>query len=279
MQRNAAAIVGLAALFAVIAAISMRLPTADFYVNFYSAARAVLQGRSPYEAPAYSSAPWGIIPFLPFALLPAMLARGVYFAFCLFLLAYMAWQLRANALAVAALFLSPTAIATLLVGNLDAMVVAGMMFPPAIGLVLLMIKPQIGAGVALYYLIDLGRTRRWMQAVRAFAPVTAAVVLALIVFPAWYTRMSSLPANPWNRSLFPYSIPAGLALLWISLRNRNPYFALASTPFLAPYLTFPTYLVVQIGLLHEDVEKVIRRDVLQIVLCIALWVVMLRFRL
>jgi len=29
--------------------------------------------------------------------------------------------------------------------------------------------------------------------------------------------------------------------------------------------------MVQIGLLHEDVEKVINRDLLQIILCIFLW--------
>jgi hypothetical protein len=35
----------------------------------------------------------------------------------------------------------------------------------------------------------------------------------------------------------------------------------------------------QVGLLHEDVEKVIRRDLLQIILCIFLWTIMLIFRL
>ena len=56
-------------------------------------------------------------------------------------------------------------------------------------------------------------------------------------------------------------------------------FALASTPFLSPYLTFYSYLVVQLGLLHEDVDKLIPRAWLQIILCVLLWVIMLTFRL
>jgi hypothetical protein len=71
----------------------------------------------------------------------------------------------------------------------------------------------------------------------------------------------------------------GVLLLWISVRTRNVLWALASTPFLAPYVTFPTYLVVQVGLLHEDVEKYVRRDLLQIVLSAVLWTAMLVFRL
>ena len=87
------------------------------------------------------------------------------------------------------------------------------------------------------------------------------------------------PQNIWNRSVFPYAIPLGFFLLWLSIRKRNPYFALASAPFFALYHSFYTYIVVQIGLMHPDVEKYIRRDVLQIILSVFFWVIMLYFRL
>src|SRR5512135_2392943 len=186
MQRRALVIAGLVVLFAAIALVTARLPTADFYVNFYRAARAVVAGGSPYEAPAYSSAPWGIIPLLPLAFLSPLAAHGVYFAACLFILAYVGWRLKAGALAMVALFLSPTAIATLLVGNLDSIIITGMLMPPALGLLFLLVKPQIGAGVALYYLIDSVRERRLLEAIKIFAPIVAAIVLALLLFPIWY---------------------------------------------------------------------------------------------
>lgn len=279
MGRRTLVAVLLAGLFALVAFLTAGLPTADFYSNFYDAARNALAGHSPYEAVGYICAPWGIIPLIPFALLPPLPAHGLYFATCLFILVYIAWRLHASPLTIVAFILSPTAIGALLVGNLDVVVISGMFFPPILGLLILMIKPQIGTGVALYYLIDFVRQKRWLEGLKAFSPVTAAYGLALIFFPVWYVRAINNPSNVWNRSLFPYAVPLGLFLLWLALRHRNPYFALASTAFLAPYLTFYTYIIVQIGLLHEDVEKYVRRDVLHIVLSVFLWVIMLAFKL
>jgi hypothetical protein len=279
MKRKWIGIAFLIFLFAATAFLTANLPTADFYENFYNAARGVFSGHSPYEPVGYICAPWGIIPLIPFALLPPMPAHGLYFATCLFILVYMAWKLRASPLTILAFILSPTVIGALLVGNLDLIAVAGILFPPALGLLLLLIKPQVGAGVALYYLVDFIRSKRYLEGIKAFAPVTAAYALALVFFPIWYVRMFNNTTNPWNRSLFPYSIPVGLFLLWAALRKRNPYFALAAAPFLAPYHTFYTYTIAQIGLLHSDVETYVRRDVLHILLTIFLWLVMLVFKL
>lgn len=279
MQHRMLAFAALGILFVAVAYLAAGLPTADFYVNFYEAGRAVIHGRSPYDAPAFSSAPWGVVPVVPFALLPPVPAHGLYFAASMFVLAYVAWRLKATPWTIAAMLLSPTAIGALLVGNLDPFVISGILFPPILGLLILLTKPQIGAGVALYYLIDFARTKRVLEGMKIFAPTVAALGLALWLFPAWHTRALDLPANPWNRSLFPFSVPLGLLLLWLALRNRNPYFALAAGPFLTPYLTFYSYLAAQIGLLHVDVEKAIRRDVLQVILSAFLWIIMLRLRL
>lgn len=279
MRRRVLAALVLVGLFGLIAFIAAGFPTADFYGNFYAAARNVLNGHSPYDAVGYICAPWGVIPLIPYALLPPLPAHGLYFATCLYILIYIAWRLDANPLAIVAFILSPTAVGALLVGNLDAVVISGMLFPPIVGLLVLLIKPQIGAGVALYYLGEWLRSRNWLEGVRSFLPSAAAFGLAAIFFPIWIIRAANNTSDVWNRTLFPYSIPVAALLLWIAFRNRNPYFALASTAFFAPYLSFYTYIIVQIGLLHKDVEKYVRRDVLQVALCIFLWVIMLKFRL
>ncbi len=279
LTRRTLVIVLLAGLFVLIAFLAARLPTADFYSNFYGPVRNDLLGHPLYESNMYVYAPWGIIPLIPFALLPPLAAHGLYFAACLYTLVYIAWRLHASPLAIAAFMLSPTAIGALLVGNLDPVVISGMLFPPMIGLLILMIKPQIGAGVGLYYLIEFVRTKRWLEGLKTFSPVAAGYALALVFVPIWYVRVINTPANVWNRTLFPYGVPLALFFLWLALRHRNPYFALASTAFFVPYLTFYTYIIVQIGLLHEDVEKYVRRDILQPILTIFLWAIMLIFRL
>jgi hypothetical protein len=278
LKRKVIGIAILVVAFFAVAYLAAPFPTADFYVNFYPAAQSVLSGHSPYES-ITNATPWGIIPLVPLALLPPIPAHGVYFAVCLFVLAYIAWHLKASPLTIVAFILSPTVIGALIVGNLDPIVVSGILFPPTLGLLILLIKPQIGTGVALYYLINFVRDRKYLEAVKTFAPVVLAYSLTLIFFPIWLARVSSLPSNEWNRSLFPYSIPLGLLLVWLAVRRRNPYFALAAAPFFAPYHSFYTYTVVQIGLLHEDVERFVRRDVLHVALCIFLWVIMLVFHL
>jgi len=43
--------------------------------------------------------------------------------------------------------------------------------------------------------------------------------------------------NLFNMSLFPYSVPVGLYLLWAAISQRCPRPAMAASPFLAPYHT------------------------------------------
>lgn len=255
------------------------VPNADWYATFAPAGRGIFEGRSPYEQPLFVNPPWTILLLLPFVLFPPALARGLVLVSSLAALIYVAWRLRAPKMAVVAFLLSPTVIGSLLAANLDAFALLGMFLPPAWGLLLLMIKPQIGIGMAIYSLAEAWRNNKVIGVIRAFAPVVIAYVVSGILFPVWVDHMIHKPSNEWNRSLFPFGIPAGLLLLWLSIRTRNAFFALASTPFFSPYLTFYTYLVVQIGLLTEDVERVIRRDVLQFILSVFLWAIMLVFKL
>ena len=255
------------------------VPNADWFATFDPAARGLFQGRLPYEQHFVLTPPWAILALAPFVLFPPNIARGLVLVASLSVLIYTAWRLHAPKIAMIALLISPTAIGSLLAGNLDAFVLAGIFLPPLWGLFFLVIKPQVGIGVVIYYLTQAWQSNKWMGIIRTFSPVLIAYIISGILFPVWINRMIYKPSDVWNRSIFPYGIPLGLFFLWLSVKRRNAFFALAAAPFLSPYLTFYTYLMVQIGLLHEDVEKVIRRDVLQIILCVFLWTIMLLFRL
>jgi hypothetical protein len=255
------------------------LPSADWYVTFDPAARGVYAGHWPYENPGYRYPPWAILPLLPMVLFPPLLAHGLMVVVTALVLIYIAWRLRAQPLAVAAFLLSPTAVGILLVNNLDPFAISGIFLPPVWGVFVLVIKPQVGVGVMLYYLFQTWKNERFWGCVRTFAPMIIAYSISVAFFPIWVTRMLENPSNSWNRSLFPYAIPVGLLIMWLAIRRKNPYFALAASVFLTPYMTFYSYIAVQIALLHKDVEKVIRRDVLQIILTIFLWVVTLVFHL
>ncbi len=254
------------------------VPAADWH-TFYGAARAAFQWNSPYVEPGFNHAPWTVLIVMPFAVLPPNLGRGLLLVCTVAVWLYVAWRMRAPRLAVIAMIVSPTAIGALLAANIDALIVLGIFLPGAWGLLVLLTKPQIGLGPAVYELAHTWRTRGIVGVAIAFAPVLAVYVISAAVFPIWLDRFVHTPGNVWNRSLFPYGIPLGLLLLWLSWRRQNMMFALASSPFLSPYLTFPTYLIVQIGLLHPDVDRWVPRAWLQVALCAFLWIIMLAFRL
>jgi hypothetical protein len=260
------------------------LPSADWFVTFDPAARGIFTGHSPYEQPGFIYPPWMAGLLLPLVLLPPFYAHGLMFMVCLTLLALIARRLQVSLLTFAAFLLSPTAFGALLVNNIDPLVVAGMLLPPVWGLFLLVAKPQIGIGVAIYYLGAAWQKGRFWGVVRTFAPLGIAYSLAAILFPVWIQRLlydpqMALSRTLFNRSTFPYLIPLGLFFLWLAFRNKNPYFALAASLFFAPYHTLYSYAVFQLALMHPDVEKYIRRDVLQIALTVFFWVVTLAFGL
>jgi hypothetical protein len=255
------------------------VPNADWTGTYQRVGTLVLQGRSPYEQSSFMNPPWAAFLILPFAVLPPALGRGALLVASLAALVYTAWRLHAPRLAAIALLLSPTTVGSLLAANLDSILLLGAFLPPTWGLLLLMLKPQIGVGPAAFDFVESWRRGGFRQLLVVFLPIIAAYVLSALIFPIWVGRVLRQPGDVWNRSLFPYGIPIGLLFLWLSVRFRNVFWALGSTPFFAPYLTFPTWLVVQVGLLHEDVERFVRRDILQIVLCVLLWIVMLVFHL
>lgn len=255
------------------------LPSADWGPVLYPALRSALHGQSPYTIQNYMNPPWTAVLTAPIVIFPMPYARGLLFVLSALAMFYSAWRAKANYIAVIALLLSPTAIGALIAGNLDALVQLGIFLPPALGLLVLMIKPQIGIGVSLYYLIQTWRKSKVKGIVVRFAPVILAYLAGWALFPVWGERIFHQTADIWNRSIFPYGIPIGLWFLWQAVKHENIFFALAASPFLTPYLTFYTYAIVQIGLLHPDVENFIRRDILQISLSLFLWIIMLIFKL
>ncbi|MCS6994658.1 MAG: hypothetical protein N2117_11740 [Anaerolineales bacterium] len=272
-------LVGLA-IFLGVAVFASQLPNADWDGTYRPVVESVLQGQNPYTVRTFANPPWTVLLLLPFAFFHPEFARGLFFAASVAVFFWIAWKVKAPPLAAIALFLSPTFIGGLLANNLDIFVLAGVLLPPAWGLFVLFIKPQLGFGAAIYYLVDAWKTDRWRRVFATFAPVTLGLALTFVLFPVLAERLFFMPSvNPWNRSIFPYGVPLGLLFLWLAIRNRNPFLALAVGPLISPYTTLYSYAAVQIALLHEDVEQWIRRDVLQILLTVFLWAVTLIFRL
>jgi hypothetical protein len=242
-RRPLALLAGLAAALA-LAAAALFLPSGiDWHQTLRPAALALLHGASPYTATPgapYAGAPWGLWLLLPLALLPESLGRALHFSATLLAFAYAARRLGAGPWGAGLLVASPPVVHCLLNSNLDWMPVLGFVLPPQWGLFLIAVKPQIGFTVALWWLVEAWRQGGWREAVRVFAPVTAALALSLLVYGPWPLKgleIARLSAG-WNASLWPLSLPAGFGLLWASLRRRDQRYAMGAAPCLSPYVLF-----------------------------------------
>ena len=133
-------------------------------------------------------------------------------------------------------------------GNIDWMVPLGFLLPPQWGLFLVLAKPQIGLAVAVFWFIEAARSGGVRQVVTTFAPVTLALFASVVIYGPWPLGGLGLPGVSWDFSLWPYSIPIGMALLIDAIQKRNIRPAVTAGPFLAPYVSIPGWSVALLGL-------------------------------
>lgn len=221
--------------------LSLYLPASvgiDWNETFRPAARELLALRNPYSVTGFFNPPWTLIPMLPLAVLPQPISGAAWFVLSLIMFAVSAIRLRARPMAVAAFIGSPLVMHSLLNGNIDWMVIFGFSLPPQIGLLFVLIKPQMGSIVSLFWLVESWRNGRGREVVRVFWPITVAGAASMGLFGFWPASWSNELSLWWNASLWPVSIPVGLALTVAAIRTRKIQFAMSAAPCLSPYVLF-----------------------------------------
>lgn len=226
-----------------------KLPMAvDWTGTFRPAALSMWRTGNPYTNGFYNP-PWAILPLLPLALLPETWGRGVLIVVSLLSFAYTAKRLGASPLAMALILLSPLVVLCVQFGNIDWLVVLGFVLPPPVALFFLVAKPQVGLVMALYYAVRAWQERKLIETV---APVTIALLLSFLVYGFWPAQATGLVAQGWNTSLWPYSIPVGIALTVAAVRKRE--YAMAASPCLSPYVAPYSWIGVLFALCNSVPE-------------------------
>ncbi len=125
--------------------------------------------------------------------------------------------------------------------NLDWLVMLGTLTQGPFSLFLLTTKPQAGA---LAFVAQL-KGKTWRTRVSLFAPIVMVSLFFLLLYPDWVS--STLFAVGYdqrirNFSLFPYSIPLALPLLWLAYKREDPLYGVLATLCLAPYYYVHSYV-------------------------------------
>jgi hypothetical protein len=251
----------LAALMFVVMVIlgSIFLPSGiDWHYVFRPASLRTLSGKSPYDVPSFFSAPWGLLPLLPFAVLPENVGRAAAFVLGIAVFAFTAYRMGAKPVGMIAFLVSPPVLHCLLNSNIDWLPLLGFVLPPRIGLFLLAVKPQVGFGVALFWLVEEWRKGGLRQVFHTFWPISAALLVSFGVFGFWPVKFRTAYdiSEHFNASLWPLTIPVGLALLVAAIRRRNARPAMAAAPCLSPYVLLHAWSGVLISFVSESAELV-----------------------
>lgn len=218
------------------------LPRAvDWEETFYLVGQAVYHGKSPYIVEGFLNPPWAALAVIPFAWLPEKIGRAAFLVASLLAFGVVAFKMGAKPFAFLAFLLSPPVIHCLLNANIDFLPLLGFVLPPPVGIFFVVIKPQVGFCIAIFWVVQCLRAREWKNLFFLLAPLSVATLLSFALFGFWPTRLLGSASFYWNSSFWPLSIPIGLALIVVAIRKKAVKPAMAASPFLSPYLAFHSW--------------------------------------
>lgn len=222
----------------------------DWKEYFGPTTQTFLRLQNPYGV-GVSNPPWVFLILAPAALLPIPIGTSVMFAVGFFGYAFAAYKFGAKPWQVVLFMLTPSVLLNTFLDNIDWLVALGFIMPAQWGLFFVLLKPQLGIAVAIFWAVEAYRTAGWRNVLRVFAPVTVAFVISYLIYGPFWNSANQLIAATWNTSLWPSGIAIGLGLLASAIRTRSLGNAISASPFLAVYLSPMGWAIALFGMLRN----------------------------
>lgn len=223
----------------------------DWQETYYPAVMLLLQGKNPYAITTLHNPVWVLFPLIPLALVGEKAGEFLLFFAAFWAYVYVVRRLGATSISQFLYMASPLIVYNLMLGNIDWLVALGFIMPPSAGLFFVLLKPQIGIAVVVYWLWECYQSGGVKNVIKTFLPVTFFMALSFVFFGNWLTGKSdNLVFASWNLQLFPYSVPLGFLLLYMARKNKN--YAISASPFFSPYMSFGSWSIAQLGLVRHN---------------------------
>lgn len=229
----------------------------DWWDIFRPAITNILSGESPYTVDGFFSPPWVLLIMLPFTLLTPPLDMVAIIAVSLGVFVLILRKLGASWLVITLFLITPNLWWGMIYGNVDFLVALGFILPPQIGLLFVLAKPQIGAAIALFWIVEAWRKGNMREVVKVSAPFFVTVLLSFVFFGWWLSSMSLATTRYWNIANFPYLLPIGAVMLFKAVQLRKQGLAITSGIFLSPYIGVQSIPIALFGLLPSEKETII----------------------
>jgi len=222
-------------------------PGGDDWETFHGAAQRLMEGDQPLYGTRithayYSNPPWLAALLIPLSLLPFKLGWAITASATLgaALLLLHRWQPQAGFVKPVLILLAPPMLYTLMHGQIDALIISGVWLPAECWGIVALTKPQVAIGL----LAGIPR-QHWL---RAAAFTALLLILSLVLVGNWIGDLLNQPApfvsaghNLW-RGLWPFQIPAGVALVALGMSRQDERLLIAGSPLLSPYAAISTLL-------------------------------------
>ncbi len=206
--------------------------------------------RNPYQIQHFYNPPWALLPIIPFVLLPERIGNALYSAFSLFSLGFVLNKLNVRWYLVIAYFLLPQTLYTALQVNIDWLVAIGFLLPAQFGLFFVLLKPQIGVFLAIYWFVEALKNGGVKKVVKIFSPVAVTFLLSFLIFGIYFTKSRSMVFEN-GKTMWPFSLPFGMVMLITAIKHKDKGLAMFSSPLLSPYFQPYSFPIILIGILNN----------------------------
>jgi hypothetical protein len=202
----------------------------DWAVAFYPVSQIPL---TPYENQYFINPPWVAAILWPLSFLSLDLARAFNVFLALFFVSLLVLRYGGDMKALLWVITSAPFFSLVGNGSVDWIVVAGVLFASAWTVPLVLAKPQTGFFLVFLWFL---RSREKLE----FILISLAFfALSLLIWGLWPVDMvQNIMARPLaavNLSLFPWTIPLGLFLLYYAWKHDDDLAAVWGGLFMAPY--------------------------------------------
>jgi hypothetical protein len=213
------------------------LPGGDDWETFRGSALRILEGSPLYGEKVthgyYSNPPWVAFLLIPLSLLPFRWGWAILSIASLALLVVLCRRWKFGIWKTILVVLSPATFYVILHGEIDALVLAGILLPRETWILFALTKPQVAIGM----FFGVG----WQRVVKGIILTIIVLLLSFLFFGFWPLELIQQPmpfvdaAHNLFYGLWPFQIPAGLAILLWGIRRNDERFLIAASPLLSPY--------------------------------------------
>jgi hypothetical protein len=184
-----------------------------------------------------SNPPYAALMLWPLGVLGSRLATAIVNSASVLLLARLARRWDGSEWAVLPVLLSPVGIYLLGTGQIDVLVLSGVLLPEAAGVLVYVVKPQTGLWIAAAH---------WRKLLGWPLVVGIVVgVITLVIWGWWPIKVLNgagyFTGSTWNAALWPWFIPAGIWCAWRAWKREDERYGVAASPLLFPYLGLSSY--------------------------------------